>query len=92
MIYPTSMTQTPTQKSSNVTVTLAEGIGLTHYPQLVLRAKASTLRLLAHFGILDPRRIAAGGISSRPTGSCRSRRGLSLNQNTHALILLHPLH
>ena len=57
-----------TQKSSNVTVTLA-GIGLTHYPQLVLRGKASTLRLLAHFGIRDPRRIAAGGISSRPTGS-----------------------
>ena len=61
-----------TQKSSNVTVTLAEGIGLTHYPQLVLRAKASTLRLLAHFGILDPRRIAAGGIcrvgmAGRPT-------------------------
>ncbi len=27
-----------TQKSSNIAVTLA-GIGLTHYPQLVLRAK-----------------------------------------------------
>ena len=53
-----------TQKSSNVTVTLAEGIGLSHYPQLVLRGKASTLRLLNHFGILDPRRSAAGGIES----------------------------
>ena len=80
-----------TQKSSNVAITLA-GIGLTHYPQLVLRGKASTLRLLAHFRIRDPRRIAAGGISSRPTGFLRSRRGLSLYQHTHALILLHPLH
>ena len=61
-----------TQKSSNVTVTLAEGIGLSHYPQLVLRGKASTLRLLNHFGILDPRRIPADGIcrvgmAGRPT-------------------------
>ena len=28
----------------------------------LLRGKASTLRLLNHFGILDPRRIPAGGI------------------------------
>ena len=61
-----------TQKSSHIAVPLAEGIGLSHYPQLVLRGKASTLRLLNHFGILDPRRIPAGGIcrvgmAGRPT-------------------------
>ncbi len=44
-------------------VTLA-GIGLTHYPQLVLLAsKASTLRLLAHF------RILSTPAASRPAGS-----------------------
>ena len=60
-----------TQKRSHITVALA-GIRFTQYPQLVLRGKASTLRLLAHFRIRDPRRIAAGGIcrvgmAGRPT-------------------------
>ena len=69
--------------------TLAEGIGLTHYPQLVLRAKASTLRLLAHFGILDPphrgRRdlsVLAGSpippsLSGRPPATLISRKSVS---------------
>ena len=73
-----------TQKSSNVTVTLA-GIGLTHYPQLVLRVKASTLSLLAHFGIRDPRRITAGGICKSPYVAPSDPAEVSLSIN----ILMH---
>ena len=36
-------------------------------------------------GSLDPRRFAAGGISSRPTGSCGSRRG-SLSQSKYSCV------
>ena len=47
---------------------------------------------LAPYGTCTRRHSSMPGAHSRPTGSFRSRRGLSLYQHTHALILLHPLH
>ena len=60
-----------TQQGSDIAVTLA-AIGLAYFTAEYKLRIAATLRLLNHFGILDPRRIAADGIcrvgmAGRPT-------------------------
>jgi len=72
-----------TQKRGHIAIALA-GIGFAHYPQLVLRGKASTLRTVTHFGIQAHHRFAAGGIYSGPTGSFRPRQVRLLSQQARS--------